>query len=438
MIDTNLGPKQAHRLDSFGDASVWLEFSPLANATNSVNLGQGFPGWQPPDFIKKAAQTAISDPNYFQYARSAGQPHLCQEIARQYSRSHHRSIDPNREILTTVGASEALLIAIMAYVNPGDEVILIEPFFDIYEGAVKMAGGVPVHLPLRNQEKMESAQDFYLDLDELKALLTTKTKALILNSPHNPTGKVFTTDEYKGIGEALAHHPQVVVISDEVYEHLVYDGHTHVPFATTEGMEDRTISIYSAGKTFSATGWKVGWVIAPSHLMNPMQVTQQWVVFAVANPLQEAVALCLEEALKPYQNFENYFAYLADSYEKKRNLLMAGLESSGFRPLKPMGSFFIIGSSDGADFQREQPPTGFFDLVESNGIMVDKSTLGDPSYNYCRHLSLNKGVTAIPTTAFYSSPHKNLGYSQIRFAFCKDDRDLNEAIARLKKKGKPS
>lgn len=421
----------ADRLKPFGGPSVWLEFSPLSQHMKSCNLGQGFPDWQPPAFVKEIAAEAIVDPKYFQYARSAGQPQLNETISEIYGAMHGRSICPNREVLVTDGASEAIYLSLLSFVNPGDEVIIIEPFFDIYAGALGMVGGVPRHCPLRPRDGIRSSGEYDLDLDELKALLSPKTKAIILNSPHNPTGKVFSREEYQGIAACLEPWPEVVVISDEVYEHLVFDGASHVPFAQIDGMADRTLSIYSAGKTFSITGWKIGWIVGPQHLMKAVQIAQQWIVFSVATPLQEVVARALKQGLEPYEGVPSYYRWLAGLYEKKRDFLCDGLEQANLRVIRPQGSFFIVAETSGMGLDLKAPPQEVLDFVEKGQLMVDQNTLDDPSYNFCRHLTVSKGVTPIPITAFMSKERKSIGEDFARFAFCKENHVLLEARNRM-------
>ncbi len=423
------------RLSQFGAPSVWLEFSPLANACEAVNLGQGFPGWDPPEFVTALGQEMLGQGCYAQYARSAGTQILTQAVARHYGPQLRKTIRWDQEVLVTVGCSEAILLAFMGILDPGDEVILLEPAFDIYGGALAMIGGKARYVPL----ELGVDGKFHLDLQKLEAAITPRTKAFLLNTPHNPTGKVFSADELAEIAKLLKKHPQIIVISDEVYEHLVYESSVHTPFATLPGMDDRTLSLYSAGKTFSITGWKIGWVIGPETLVRRLQICQQWVVFSVATPLQAAVAHCLDIAPKSYQGCSSYYQWLQQDYQTKRNFLMDGLTTAGLTPIKPEGSFFIpVDLSQVPPQFAMDPPRGYQDFIKLRGIPMDPITEQRLDYNFCRHLSLRQRVTPIPFSAF-SDPalgretsRKNLPQTPLaRFAFCKPLEQLAEAGRRL-------
>jgi kynurenine--oxoglutarate transaminase/cysteine-S-conjugate beta-lyase/glutamine--phenylpyruvate transaminase len=276
-------------------ATVFAEFTVLANATGAVNLGQGFPNFAAPDFVKKPAGNAIAaDLN--QYARSAGHPHLVEALSQTYSPLFGRTLDPLRQILVTVGATEGIFATVQALVNPGDEVLLIQPFYDSYPAAVLMAGGHPVYVPLRHRPAhTPSTARWTLDLDELAAALSPRTRLLILNTPSNPLGKVFTRAELLAIADLACTH-NLTVLSDEVYEWMVDAPAEHIRIATLPGMWERTVTLGSAGKTFSVTGWKIGWAIVPDHLIHPIRDgTRKWIPFSVSTPLQEAVAVALDE-----------------------------------------------------------------------------------------------------------------------------------------------
>ena len=414
------------RLQNFGKPSVWLEFSPLAQANGSLNLGQGFPDWEPPEFIDHIAQEKITDKKFSQYARSAGHMNLCESIAQMYSPKLKRTICPKSEIVVSNGASQGIFLALMSLINPGDEVILFEPAFDIYAGAIAMAGGTSRYIPMRAPEGLKDANDFYIDMEELESNINERTKAMILNSPHNPTGKVFHKEEYEAIAAILKKYPQIKVISDEVYEHLVYDGETHIPFATIDGMFERTLSIYSAGNTFSITGWKIGWMIGPQDLIKWAAIAQQWVVFSVATPLQEVVAEAMIKAGDPYQGEASYYDWIRNQYQNKRDLLISNLSQSPLKTIKPKGSFFILADSSGLKFDSSKAHPQLLNLMAEDKISVDSETLTDPSYNACRHLSCEFGITPIPTSAFYTKSHRHLADRYIRLAFCKEDKILNQ------------
>ena len=398
----------AARVQSFGP-TVFAEFTALAIEHDAVNLGQGFPNFPAPDFIKDAAATAItSDLN--QYARAAGHPRLVNALAQTYSPLFDRDLDPLREIVVTVGATEGIFATIQALVNPGDEVILIEPFYDSYPAAVIMAGGTTVYVPLRPQGAAASAGDWVLDMDELAAAFTPKTRLLIINTPHNPVGKLFTRAELERIAALVQQH-DVLVLSDEVYEWMTYPTATrpveHVRIATLPGMWERTVTLGSAGKTFSVTGWKIGWAIAPAPMANAIFMAHQWIPFAVATPLQEAVAIALEVA--PSQD---YFRWLGDMYCAKRDKLLAGLRDVGLRPTTPDGSYFILFD------------TSMLDVPVAAGERRDVAV--------CKWLTRSVGVAAIPPSPFYSPTHQHLTDQIARFTFCKTDEMLDEAVRRLR------
>ncbi|HHY57841.1 MAG TPA: aminotransferase class I/II-fold pyridoxal phosphate-dependent enzyme [Chloroflexi bacterium] len=395
----------AVRVRGFG-ATVFAEFTALANATGAVNLGQGFPNFPAPDFVKTAAQQAIAaDLN--QYARSAGHPRLVHALAQVYGPLFGRTLDPMTEIVVTVGATEGIFATVQALVDPGDEVILLEPFYDSYPAAVIMAGGAPVYVPLRAPAGSHSAAAWALDLDELTAAITPRTKLLILNTPSNPVGKVFSRAELSALAE-IACRFNLTVLSDEVYEWMVYPPAEHVRIATLPGMWERTVTLGSAGKTFSVTGWKIGWAIAPQPLAHAILMAHQWIPFAVSTPMQEAIAVALEES-----QARGYFTWLSAMYQAKRDRLLTALAEVGLPPMRPDGSYFII------------VDTGALPVAGAPGARRDIAV--------CRWLTQEIGVAAIPPSPFYSEPHQHLTDNLARFTFCKTDEMLEEAARRLHK-----
>lgn len=395
----------AARVRGFG-ATVFAEFTALANATGAVNLGQGFPNFEAPHFVKEAARAAIAaDLN--QYARSAGHPRLVQALATVYGPLFGRALDPMREIVVTVGATEGIFATVQALVDPGDEVILIEPFYDSYPAAVTMAGGTPIYVPLRAPANSRHAGEWTLDLDELTAAITPRTKLLILNTPSNPLGKVYSRDELAAIA-AIVRRFNLTVLSDEVYEWMVYAPAEHVRIATLPGMWERTVTLGSAGKTFSVTGWKIGWAIAPPLLAHAILMAHQWIPFAVSTPMQEAVAVALEEAGE-----RGYFAWLSRMYQAKRDRLLDALNEVGLTPMTPDGSYFII------------VDTTSLDAPVAPGERRDLAI--------CRWLTQAIGVAAIPPSPFYSEAHQHLTDHLARFTFCKTDELLDEAARRLRR-----
>ncbi|MFC9271115.1 pyridoxal phosphate-dependent aminotransferase [Streptomyces zhihengii] len=385
----NARPLLNRRLDGLG-TTIFAEMSALASATGAINLGQGFPDTDGPESVREAAVRALRDGRGNQYPPGPGVPELRQAIADHQHRFYGLSLDPDTEVLVTAGATEAIAATMLALLEPGDEVIAFEPFYDSYAACIAMAGAKRVPLTLR-------APSFRPDLDELQSKITPQTRLLLLNTPHNPTGMVLTADEQSAIA-ALAVEHNLLVVTDEVYEHLVFDGAAHVPIATLPGMRERTVSISSAGKTFSFTGWKVGWVMADGPLLSAVRTAKQYLTYVSAGPFQYAIA----EALRlPDTYFDGFRADL----HRKRDLLGDGLRAAGFEVYQPQGTYFIT---------TDITPFGHKD-----------------AYAFCRALPERCGVVAIPNSVFYDDP--DAGRSQVRFTFCKKDGVLHEAASRLRR-----
>jgi N-succinyldiaminopimelate aminotransferase len=392
-------PVSAQRVTRFG-TTVFSEFSALAAKHGAVNLGQGFPDFDGPDAVKEAAQRAIRD-GVNQYAMSMGARDLRAAIAEHSARFYGQTVDPDTMVTVTSGATEAILDVLLAVVDPGDEVVTFEPFYDSYDANITFVGATARYVPLRPPDASHAW--WWFDRDEVRAAFGPRTRLLILNSPHNPTGKVFTREELEFLGGLCAEH-DVKVLSDEVYEHITFAPAKHLRAATLPVLADRTLTVSSGGKTFSLTGWKVGWVIAPPPLRDAVQRAHQFVTFATASPLQAAFAAALRLP-------DTYYAELAATYGAKRERLLAGLRETGLTVYAPEGSYFIL-----ADIARY----GFPDDVA-----------------FCRHLVSEVGVAAIPPSFFYSPEHRTLGQGMARFAFCKTDAVLDEAVRRLRAKLAP-
>lgn len=411
MTQTVSTPFQpAQRVRGFG-TTVFAEYTALAIQHNAVNLGQGFPNFPAPDFVKSAAQQAVAaDLN--QYARSAGHGRLVNALAAVYGPLFGRELDPQREIVVTVGATEGIFATVQALVEPGDEVVLIEPFYDSYAPSVIMAGGTPVYVPLRPKANGATAADWVLDLAELEAAFTPRTRLLIINTPQNPLGKVLSRTELSQIAALVQKH-DIIVLSDEVYEWMTYSDPgqpvEHTRIATLPGMWERTVTLGSAGKTFSVTGWKIGWAITSERLAHAIFMAHQWIPFAVATPLQEAVATALEVAGE-----HDYFNWLGQMYKGKRDFLLNTLRRVGLKPLTPQGSYFIL------------VDTSHLDVPIEVGSWRDQSV--------CRWFTREVGVAAIPPSPFYSPAHQYLTDNLARFCFCKTDETLAEAALRLERK----
>ena len=376
----------AERIRSFG-TSIFTEMSALAAQHNAINLAQGFPDFAGPAFIKDAACAAIHA-NFNQYAPSPGLRVLREAVARSWARHHGRELDAEREITVTSGATEALLAATLAVVNPGDEVIIFEPFYDAYPPDVLMAGGVPKYVRL-------TEPNWALPLEQLRAAITPRTVAIMLNTPHNPTGKVWSQTELQAVA-ALALEHDLLVISDEVYERLVFDDAAHVAIANLPGMWERTITVSSTGKTFSLTGWKIGYVVAPPALTDAIRRVHQFITFASPTPLQVAIATGLDAG-------EAYERQLIHFYAARRDELVAVLQTAGFGVLSPRGTYFVM-----ADIR----PLGWDDDVA-----------------FCRYLTTQIGVAAIPPSAFY---HDNYQSGMVRFCFAKRPETIAAAAAKRK------
>ncbi|XP_066466604.1 kynurenine--oxoglutarate transaminase 1 isoform X2 [Tiliqua scincoides] len=409
----------ARRLEGV-DKNIWVEFVQLAHAYKTVNLGQGFPNFAPPDFVQEAFVAAVSGENTLlhQYTRAFGHPPLVSILARFFGKLLGRELDSLTDVMVTVGAYEALFCCFQALVDDGDEVIIIEPFFDCYEPMVKMAGGTPVFIPLRPKPtasgKLMSSRDWQLDPTELEAKFTQRTKAIVLNTPNNPLGKVFSRRELELIADLCVKH-DVLCFSDEVYEWLVYDGTEHIRIASLPGMWERTVTIGSAGKTFSATGWKVGWTIGPDRLLKHLRTCHQNTVYHCATPAQEAVARGFEREFECFGRPESYFVQLPRELQRKRDLLIQSLAAVGMKPIVPEGTYYVI--ADLSAFT-EVP-----ELENSEGLY---------DYQFVKWMIKNKGLAAIPMSAFYSAPQKKNFDHLIRFCFAKEDSTLKAADDILK------
>ncbi|MFI9382846.1 pyridoxal phosphate-dependent aminotransferase [Kutzneria sp. NPDC052558] len=384
-------PALVPRLRPF-TSTIFAEMTALATRTGAVNLGQGFPDTDGPAEMLATAQRAIAD-GVNQYPPGPGRPELRQAIAEHRTR-YGTEYDPDSQVLVTVGATEAIAASLLALVEPGDEVLLVEPYYDSYAASVALAGATRKVVSL-----VEDGGRFALDVDALRAAVTPRTKALLLNSPHNPSGTVFTRQEMEEVARLCQEH-DLIAITDEVYEHLIFDGREHVTLSALPGMYERTLAISSSGKTFNSTGWKIGWVCGPAELVAAVRAAKQFLTFVGGAPFQPAVAYALRNEMA-------WVNQLRDDLQRKRDRLSAGLADAGFEVRSAAGTYFVC-----ADVR----PLGFADGAE-----------------LCRQLPERIGVAGVPVQVFTDHPEQ--WQHLVRFAFCKRDEVIDEAIARLRKLG---
>lgn len=380
----------ARRLDGI-PPTIFTRMSALAARTGSVNLGQGFPDVDgPPEVIERAVEALRGGHN--QYAPGPGVPALRQAVARHQERHYGIRLDPDTEVVVTTGCTEGVAAALLGLVDPGDEVVVLEPYYDSYTAMIQFAGGVRRPVTLR-------APDFRLDPDALAAAVGPRTRLILLNSPHNPTGAVLDRAELEAVA-AVAREHDLLVVTDEVYEHLVFDGREHLPIATLPGMAERTLTLSSAGKSYSFTGWKVGWATGPAALVGALLAAKQWLTFTSGAPLQPAVAAALDE-------HPDYPAELARSLQARRDRLCAGLAEAGLAPYLPEGTYFAT---------------------------TDVAALGwEDGLSFCLALPERAGVVAVPTQVFYDAPDApGAGSHLVRWAFCKEPDVIDEAVRRLR------
>lgn len=376
----------ADRLAPFG-VTIFTEMTALAARYDAINLGQGFPNWEGAEFVKEAAAESLASGQYDQYPPSAGIPLLREAVSRRYGPLLGREVDPQGEVTVTCGCTEGLAAAFLGLINPGDEVVFIEPYYDAYPVNAALAGAVPRYVTVRPPR-------FELPVDELAAAFGSRTRAIVVNNPHNPTGRVLGRDELEVIADLCRVH-DAIAICDEVYEDMVY-GVEHTRLATLEGMWERTLTLSSLGKTFSLTGWKVGWAIGPSHLTAGLRAAHQFLTFTTPTPVQHGAAAALDAP-------EGFYEEMRIGYRSKRDFLAEGLRAVGFEVYLPQGTYFLMAGH-----------TGF-------GPGDDRE--------FCRRLVEEARVVAIPPSVFYSKPQD--GADMVRFAFCKDETTLADALDRM-------
>ncbi|XP_042474161.1 probable N-succinyldiaminopimelate aminotransferase DapC [Zingiber officinale] len=378
----------AKRLDKF-KTTIFTQMSMLAVKHGAINLGQGFPNFDGPDFVKEAAIQAIRDGKN-QYARGCGVPDLNSAIVDRFHKDTGLHIDPEKEVTVTSGCTEAIAAAMLGLINPGDEVILFAPFYDSYEATLSMADAKIKAITLR-------PPDFAVSVDELKSAVSKNTRAILINTPHNPTGKMFTRAELEQIA-SLCIENDVLVFADEVYDKLAFEAE-HISIASLPGMYERTVTMNSLGKTFSLTGWKIGWAIAPPHLTWGLRQAHSFLTFSTSTPMQWAASVALRAP-------DTYYEELKRDYLAKKAILVEGLKAAGFIVYPSSGTYFV---------------------------MVDHTPFGcENDIDFCEYLIKEVGVVAIPTSVFYLNPEE--GKNLVRFTFCKDEETLRAAVERMKER----
>jgi L-glutamine---4-(methylsulfanyl)-2-oxobutanoate aminotransferase len=376
----------SQRLQPFG-VTIFTEMTALARDHGAINLGQGFPDWEGASFAKEAAARSMERGESDQYPPSAGIPELRAALASRYTGLLGRDVDPDTEVTITCGCTEALTACFLGLVNPGDEVVIIEPYYDSYPVGIAMAGAIPRHVTLR-------PPDFRLEPEQLRSVFNERTRAIVVNTPHNPTGRVFTREELQAVADLCIEHDSIA-ICDEVYEEITF-GAKHLRLATFPGMADRTLTLSSVGKTFSLTGWKVGWTVASPVLTAGVRAAHQYMTFTTPTPVQHGTVAALSAPATFYDD-------LRAKYLGLRDLLASGLAEVGFEVHLPQGTYFLLAGYDALS--------------------------DDDDRSFARRLTTNFGVATVPPSVFYHDPIE--GHGLLRFAFCKRSEVLVEALARL-------
>jgi aspartate/methionine/tyrosine aminotransferase len=421
--------------DILGQGNVFADFTILANKCSAMNLGQGFPSFGSPPFLASILNR-VTDGDVFQmdgspprnlnhqYTVPGGDPLLTEALSREYSKRFERILTPEN-ICTTVGAQEAIFVTLASFCNPQDEIIVITPAFDSYFKSASVCGLVVKSCPMVcNTERPDNAGQYRVDPMSLRAKINARTKMLVLNNPSSPLGKVFSKSELIEIANIVKDFPNLIVLSDEVYEHHVYDEKEHHHIALGE-MWKQTITVFSAGKSFSCTGWRLGYMIGPHHLIKPIKTLHAAINFSTSTVLQKSVAYAFGEG-----NKISYFRWLSNLLEKKRNTFCKGLESVNMPYVKPEGGYFVV-----ADASKFYHLAGINE--EDPSISAQTDLYDRPDVRFAKWLTTSIGVSPIPMSPFYPPKQRHLGNKTVRFAFCKDDQTLQTAIERLQKLRNP-
>ncbi|KHN73522.1 Kynurenine--oxoglutarate transaminase 3 [Toxocara canis] len=425
MMSTS-GTPHRQAADRIADTkpSIWVEFTTLAAECNAVNIGQGFPDSPMPQFVADILKEVASHPertDWHQYTRGFGHPRLVSALANLYSKLLNVEVNAQNDVLVTVGAYLALYYTFNGWINPGDEVIVLQPAYDCYVPQVEIAGGTAVPIPLELASSAKSSADYRVNLAAIEAKITDRTKFIVINNPHNPTGKLFSREELEGIADIVKRH-NLLVIADEVYEWHVYQGREMIRFASIPGMYERTITIGSAGKIFSVTGWKLGWAIGPAALLAPLKAVHQNCVFTCSTPTQEAVAQAIERELSVMwsQPMASYFkTELVSELQTKRDRMAAMLRAAGMKPIIPDSGYFMM-----ADFSS---------LIRRDEFQSYGDSSDPLDFRFVRWMCREKNLAMIPPSAFYSDEYKKDNDHMVRVCFFKTDRVMDKAELILRK-----
>lgn len=403
--------------------NIWDEYAKLVIAQKPIDLGAAYQDFPVPEHVTKALSNIAKGDDFHQYTHDLGHPHLANTLSKLYSQLTGHEINPTSEILITIGAYEALYCSIEGHVSPGDEVIIIEPFFTCFEVMVKCAGGIPVYLTLHpvccSKEKpllnTVRASDWILDPDELTSAFNSRTKAIIVNTPHNPLGKVFTLEELSMIAE-LCRKWNVLCISDEVYEFITYESNEHIRIATLPGMWERTVTIGSAGKIFGVTGWKIGWAYGHERIMKNLAAVHLNSVFTVPTPLQEAIAQVWDLELTRFGQPDSYLKILTQKLEAKRDCMIKILSDTGIVPTIPDGGYFMLGNWSAFESK--------LDLQSETGSSND--------IRFTKWLIKNLKIFCFPSSIYYSKSSQRIGERYVRLCFIKKDETISKAANNFK------
>ncbi len=414
----------AERCKGYDGSTIWNKCNRLSQVNDCVNIGHGFPDSNPPDFFLEKYQKNIAN-GYHQYTRTLGTIEMVNSVARNYKDTFKRNIDESKEVVIGAGVVSLISSTIMSHVNPGDEVVMLEPCFDCYTPQVQFAGGKLIGVPLLPPLKGQTS--WRVDFEKLKKSIGPKTKLFCINSPNNPTGKVLTYEELEHIADIIGAYPQITVLSDEVYEHFIFDDIKSLPrFANIPGMWERTVSLFSGGKTFSATATRVGWAVGPANIIAGLHSILQFNIFCMYSPLINTFAECLDIAKLPYKGYDTYYAWLRDSYQQQRDHAAKSLNEIEEYKGKcniPEGSFFMVVDISKIDIKKHN-----YAFEEETNENYTKD------FMFVTQTAIEKKVVVAPISPLYTPENQSYGENFVRVALCKSKETLDKAFANLKKK----